>query len=188
MSLYQPDETAIRRAVAPRTEELGAPAGEDEIKVRIMPGEAAPGCRVFRASWGGGPAEHWLSGLVMEGHPPDTYPGRALARLLALWRSADGGLRDPRHAATVAAYLLDPGDRHQLILDDEDAAAQVARDDERALAGPPETIAAPGETGISFWWTGRTGLSRMRIRPDGDEAIRTEEAFARDLLGSGTEI
>jgi hypothetical protein len=179
------DERHIKEIVARRAEELGARVSPRDVRLEFMEGEAAPGCRLFHASWGAGRHEGWLSGLVQEGEPADTYPAQALAKVFRRWTETAGGLPDARLAARVAAYVFDPAGRHEAILGAEDMERLVERAEWLPHVTPPALIEVEGRPGVAFWWTSPRGVSEMRFHFDGAGRIRASEKFIQDFLQGG---
>ena len=179
------DERAIREIVARRAEELGSRVSPRDVKLEFMEGEAAPGCRLFHASWGAGRRERWLSGLVQEGEAADTYPAQALAKVFRRWTEAEGGMPDARHAAEVAAYVFDPAARHEPILSEGDAARLVERGEWLRHVRPPSLVEVEGRPGVAFWWAGPRGVSEVRLYLDADGRIRSGEKLIQEFLRGG---
>ena len=181
------DQELIKEAVAKRSEELGGRVRPQDVSLEFMDMEAAPGCRLFHARWGAGEQESWLSGLIRDEEAPDTYPGQAMAKVFHRWLETEGALPDAKVAAKVAAYLLDPADRHRLILNEDDKARLISRDEWRPHVQLPEVIEEAGQPGIRFWWVGPSGASEMNITLGEGERIHTKERLIRDLLDTQSE-
>ena len=161
------DVTArIREAVAQRSLELGgrglvAPA---DVSVTLNLQEAAPGCRLFTASWGAGRGRGGLSGLLRDDEPPDTYPGQALGKLFARWAET-GQVPAAAAVAAAAAQLLDPARHNDPVLTEGDL-------EDAPGARLPELLGGDPAQGVSFWWsdggrprnvTARTGIAGVTI-------------------------
>lgn len=181
MSVNKVDENLIKEVVANRSEELGGRVRPQDISLEFMELEAAPGCRLFHAYWGAGERSGWLSGLIRDGEAPDTYTGQAMAKVFRRWLETQKALPDAKHMARVAAYLLDPADRHRVILTEEDKAQLISRDEWRAHVQLPEVSE---ETGVTFWWVGPSGASEVSIKLGQGERTQTQESFIKDMFHS----
>jgi hypothetical protein len=159
----QHDEKAIKKAVATHANELGGPVGAAEITLEFLDGQAAPGCILFHARWGAGQREGILSGLLRDAEAPDTYPAQALGKVFQRWIEAEGTFPTAVRAAEVVAYVLDPLDRCVLVRSDEDKAKYIDRQEWLPFIAPPEAIEVAGRPGVTFWWFGPSGTSRMRV-------------------------
>ncbi len=176
------EEQPIKEIVARRAEELGRRVSPRDVRLEFMEGEAAPGCRLFHASWGAGRRERWLPGLLMDGEPADTHAGQALAKVFRRWIETEGKLPDARHAAKVSAYVYDPAGMNEVILSEEDSARLVTRDEWRAHVRPPALIEVEGRPGVAFWWTSPRGVSEVRLSLDEGGRVRTAEKFIQEFL------
>ena len=180
------DEMSIRTMVARRARELGSRVDERAIELEFPDAEAAPGCRLFRASWGAGEREGALAGLIVDQDAPDTHPARALAKIFRRWIETGGKLPDANHVATVCAYLLEPPRRHHVILDDADKIRLIEKIAWRSRVGLPQAIDRAGQPGIAFWWVGPSSLSRMQVYLGEDGRIEFDETLMRDVRDEGT--
>jgi len=176
------DEQPIKELVARRAGELGGRVNPRDVRIEFMETEVAPGCRIFRASWGAGQREDSLSGLVRDGEDPDTYPAQALGKIFRRWIETGGKLPEPAHAARVSAYLYDGSDRRTVILSEEDKAESVKRREWLPHVRLPTLIEVDGRPGVAFWWAGPEGLSEVRFYFDERGRIRTTEKSIQDFL------
>lgn len=184
MSVNEVDENLIKEVVARRSEELGGRVRPQDVSIEFMDTDAAPGCRLFHARWGAGEREGWLSGLIRDGEAPDTYTGQAMAKIFRRWLETEGALPDAKLAAKVAAYLLDPADRHRMILSEDDSAQLISRNEWRPHVRLPEVFDEAGQPGIRFWWVGPRGASEVSIKLAEGDRTQTRERFIQDIVDS----
>lgn len=182
MKTREPDEIAIKTAVGDRAVELGGRVAPQDVELVFMDGEAAPGCRVFHASWGCGRSQQWLSGLIRDNEPPDTYSGQAMAKIFQRWIETE--LPTAQRRAKVAAYLFDAAERHEVILSEADRIALVKHDDWLAHVVLPEAIGTAQRPGVAFWWVGPQGPSRMSVGLAERGEVNVSETFVQDMVGA----
>ena len=175
-------ERAIKKAVAERAHELGAHVHPREVTLEIEREPVASGCRLFRGWWGGGEAMGYLSGVLRDQEPPDTYPARALEKVFQRWIETDGELPEATLVAKVIAYLYDAAGRHEVISSEKDKHALVQRPDWLAHIRVPEGTQVGGQTRIQFWWVGPRGPSQVGVYFSKNGSIRTEELWIQDVL------
>jgi hypothetical protein len=175
------EEENIKKVVARRAQEFGSHISPRDVALDFMEGSVAPGYRLFHARWGAGRTEGTLSGLIEDEEAVDTYPGQALGKVFQRWTETGGKLPDPGLVATVAAYLYDAADRHNLILGEEDKAKFIEQREWLRHVQLPELIEVAGQPGVAFWWVNDRGASRMRIYFDEGGRIRTQEKFIQDF-------
>ena len=173
---------AIKKAVAERARELGAHVHPSEVTLEIEREPVASGCRLFRGWWGAGEAMGYLSGLLRDQEPPDTYPARALEKVFQRWIETDGELPEATLVAKVIAYLYDAAGRHEVIFSEKDKHALVQRPDWLAHIRVPEGTQVGGQTRIQFWWVGPRGPSQVGVYFSKNGSIRTEELWIQDVL------
>lgn len=174
--------TAIKRAVAARAAELGAQIRAHDVTLDWLAGEAAPGCRVFRARWGAGQQPGALAGLVCDDGPPDLLPAQALSSVFGRWLERTGAPPEPTLLATVAAVLYDAAAVHTPILSQAERTMLIERPEWRARVQLPTAIERAGQPGVEFWWVGRGGLSRVRISRTAEGRIDSQETSIREVL------
>jgi hypothetical protein len=123
--------------------------------------ELAPGWRAFRAGTGQGEHSDWWSGVVGPDPALILGPEAALRALIEQW-TATGAPPDARRFAEAVSVLYDAAARHQAVL---------SALDQESLDAPalPQVFEDRGGWGVTFWWTGPRGPSRVRVRvaPDG---------------------
>jgi hypothetical protein len=176
------EEQTVKKVVARRAKELGSRVSPRDVTLEFMEADAAPGCRLFHARWGAGEVQGWLSGLIKDEEAPDTYPAQALGKIFRRWIETEGKLPDPTLVATVSAYLYDAADRHNVILNEEEKAQYIRRQEWLRHIRLPTLIEVAGQPGVTFWWVGDGGASEMRVYLAEGGKIRTEETFIQDFL------
>ncbi|PYI66564.1 hypothetical protein CVV68_13415 [Arthrobacter livingstonensis] len=162
----------IRVAVARRTLELGGRGqiSPTDVSVTLEDTDAAPGCRLFTATWGAGRDAGALSGLLRDDDPPDTFPGQAFGKLLERW----GGASQPPAADAVAAaavFLLDPDHRRVPVLVPTDLADSPGAELPSLIVGVPLR-------GVNFWWSDAGRLARVTVADDGAGKVTVAEVAA----------
>lgn len=180
MILNVHDEEVVRAGVALRAQEFGDLIGTEDVTLHFFDMDIAPGCQIFRANWGGGESCGALSGLIRDKEQPDTYPMRALSKIFRRWLEADRGSLNAKLVAKVSAFLLDPLERHAVILNDSDIDTYAIHAEWLEHIHVPQLINAGINLGIEFWWTGYQGASLMRIYLDENQSIKSEEVFLQD--------
>jgi hypothetical protein len=176
------DETSLKNAVVRRAAELGGHVRPGDVTLEIRQAEVAPGCHVFRATWGTGRNQGALTGLLQAGEPPDTFPAQALGKLFQGWMEAEGTLPPPEEVASVSAFLYDAGRIHTPILTGEDRSRLVSRPEWQPHVQLPTRIQVAGQPGVAFWWVGPGGPSEVSFYLTDAGTIRSEEKFMRDFL------
>ena len=168
-------DKAIKKTVAQRAKELGGRVQPRQVTVEWMPGEAAPGCRVFHAHWGAGERAESLSGLVMDHDAPNTYPAQALGKIFRRWIEVKGALPDAKRMASISAFLYDPAARRAVVLTEDHLDALIARPEWLSHIRPPQLIEVAGQPGVAFWWVDARGPSELSVYLDKEGETRTKE-------------
>jgi hypothetical protein len=173
----------IKAAVALRSAEFGVPVRPRDISVEVERSEIAPGCRLFRTSWGVGRRRNGLSGLLLDDESPDTFPGQALTKVFSRWLAAEGRLPQPLVIADAASYLLDPLRCRTVIRTPADLEEYATGADRLRHISVPEAIDIGGNRGVAFWWIGEHGASRFEVYIDADGRLHTGEKPVRSTEG-----
>lgn len=168
----------IRETMARRAGELGGRVRSGTVRLELVAGEVAPGCRVLAASWGGGRTESSLTGLILDGRDLDTYPLQALGKIFARWKKA-GPMPEAWRVVSVVSFLLGGPGRGDAILSEGDIRELVRDPELRRQVGLPELIQVNGQPGVRFFCVGRYGVSRLRVHLSAEGRVRVEEVFLR---------
>jgi hypothetical protein len=109
-------------------------------------------------------------------------PAQALGKIFQRWIETEGKLPNSELVVIVSAYLYDSSGLYNVILSDEDRGTFIKRSEWLPHLQLPKKIEVEGQPGVTFWWTGPSVVSQMRVYYDSNGRIQTEEIFIRDFL------
>lgn len=180
MTAVQDQQTVakIQRFLADRSTQLGRPLEPEDVTVTLGPPDAETGLILFRARYGGGQHETWLSGVLVDDGPPELQPAVAIGLVFDRWLAAGPSAASPVRLAGAVEFLLDPAERHQAILTPDDL-AKVNPPAWRALVRYPVAAEGGVEHGIVLWRVGASGPTEFRVTREADGRIWTSERRVR---------
>lgn len=164
----------IRAFLAERGTRLGTPLAPEDVTVILAPSEFAGELVLFRARYGGGERETWLSGVTTVDQVPTLEAPAAIALVFARSLAQGPAAASPVRLARAIGFLLDPEDRFQVILTADDI-ARVDWPDWRPLVHVPVPVEGGIARGLIISCVSPAGPTELRIIRDANGGIQMTE-------------
>lgn len=164
----------IQRFLADYTASLGEHFRPEHFMVFLGPSDDKAGIRVFRAVYGWSHHETGISGILINGEPPEMQTDVAIARLFDRWLAAGPSEATPARLAAAVEFLVDPMDLFQAILTEEDI-ARMDRPAWRELVHLPAAAEGGVERGIVYWRVSSSGVTEFHVTREASGEIITDE-------------